>query len=75
MAQDPGIEMGLFVVSGNHGGLTQVAGKIERAIYESLAFRYMARNWHPNHGTQANFRKLFGREVRIGFCPSAAGCP
>ena len=61
LAQDPGIERSLFIVSGNHGGLTQVTGKIERAVYESLAFRCTACNWHPSHGTLANFRKRFGR--------------
>ena len=49
--------------------------KIERATYDSLAFRYIACNWHPNHGTLANFRKRFGRGVQIGFRPSTAGCP
>ncbi|MBK6907280.1 MAG: IS1182 family transposase [Rhodocyclaceae bacterium] len=34
--------------------------KIERATYDSLAFRFVAGNQHPDHDTLANFRKRFG---------------
>jgi transposase len=33
--------------------------KIERATYDSVAFRYIAANTHPDHDTIANFRKRF----------------
>ena len=33
--------------------------KIERATYDSLAFRYIACNRHSDHDTLANFRKRF----------------
>jgi len=33
--------------------------KIEEATYDSLAFRFMAGGWHPDHDTIANFRKTF----------------
>lgn len=36
--------------------------KIERATYDSLAFRYIACNRHPDHDTLATFRKRFGKE-------------
>lgn len=36
--------------------------KIERATYDSLAFRYIACNRHPDHDTRATFRRRFGRE-------------
>jgi transposase len=41
--------------------------KIERATYDSLAFRYIACNRHPDHDTLANFRKRFGREFESAF--------
>ncbi|GJL74731.1 transposase, partial [Nitrosomonas sp.] len=33
--------------------------KIERATYDSVAFRFLAANQHPDHDTIANFRKTF----------------
>ncbi len=33
--------------------------KLEQATYDSLAFRYIAANDHPDHDTIANFRKRF----------------
>ena len=36
--------------------------KIERATHDSLAFRYIACNRHPDHDTLANFRRRFGQE-------------
>ena len=33
--------------------------KIERATYDSIAFRYIAANTHPDHDTIATFRKRF----------------
>jgi transposase len=41
--------------------------KIERATYDSLAFRYIARNRHPDHDILANFRKRFGKEFEAVF--------
>ncbi|MGB5011561.1 MAG: IS1182 family transposase [Candidatus Dechloromonas phosphoritropha] len=41
--------------------------KIERATYDSLAFRYIAYNRHPDHDTLANFRKRFGKEFELAF--------
>jgi transposase len=41
--------------------------KIERATYDSLAFRYIACNRHPDHDTLANFRKRFGKEFETVF--------
>jgi transposase len=36
--------------------------KIERATYDSLAFRFIACNRHPDHDTLATFRRRFARE-------------
>ena len=33
--------------------------KIERATYDSIAFRYLAANTHPDHDTLATFRRRF----------------
>jgi len=41
--------------------------KIERATYDSLAFRYIACNHHPDHDTLANFRRRFAREFEAVF--------
>ena len=37
--------------------------KIERATYDSVAFRYISANTHPDHDTIANFRKRFLDEL------------
>src|SRR4030067_501134 len=38
--------------------------KIERATYESLAFRFLAGGLHPDHDTLAHFRKTFLTEIQ-----------
>jgi transposase len=37
--------------------------KIERSSYESIPFRYLAGGLHPDHDTNANFRKMFLPEI------------
>ncbi len=37
--------------------------KLERSTYDSVAFRYIAVNSHPDHDTIANFRKRFLKEL------------
>jgi transposase len=46
---------------------TYSSRKIERATYDSLAFRYVACNRHPDHGTLATFRRRFGEEFQSAF--------
>jgi transposase len=41
--------------------------KIERASHDSVAFRYVAANTHPDHDTLANFRRRFLKEVQALF--------
>jgi transposase len=41
--------------------------KIERATYDSLAFRYIACNCHPDHDTLATFRRRFSNEFEDVF--------
>ncbi len=38
--------------------------KIEQATYDSLAFRYIAANTHPDHDTIATFRKRFLEDLK-----------
>ena len=44
--------------------------KLERATYDSVAFRYIAANDHPDHDTIATFRKRFLPELT----PPTQGC-
>jgi transposase len=37
--------------------------KLERATYDSVAFRFVAANQHPDHDTIAAFRKRFLKEI------------
>ena len=37
--------------------------KLERSTYDSVAFRYIAANSHPDHDTIATFRKRFLKEL------------
>ena len=41
--------------------------KIESATYDSLAFRYLACNRHPDHDTLATFRRRFGHQFESAF--------
>lgn len=41
--------------------------RIEAATYDSLAFRYIAANSHPDHDTLCTFRKRFAAEIESLF--------
>ena len=41
--------------------------KIEAATYDSVAFRFVAGNHHPDHDTISGFRKRFLPEVKVWF--------
>src|SRR5687767_13962585 len=41
--------------------------KLERASYDSVAFRFIAANQHPDHDTIAAFRRRFVREIESLF--------
>jgi transposase len=41
--------------------------KLERTTYDSVAFRYIAANDHPDHDTIATFRKRFLPELAALF--------
>ncbi len=58
----PELLLGLIV----YGYATGVfsSRKIERAAHESIPFRFIAGNMHPDHDTVANFRKQFLSEIQ-----------
>src|ERR1700675_3636826 len=41
--------------------------KLERATYDSVAFRFIAGNEHPDHDTIATFRRRFLKEIEALF--------
>src|ERR1700759_184797 len=41
--------------------------KLERASYDSVAFRFIAANDHPDHDTIATFRRRFLPEIEVLF--------
>ncbi len=41
--------------------------KIEAATYDSVAFRFVAGNHHPDHDTIAEFRKHFLGQIKVWF--------
>ena len=46
---------------------THSSRKIERATYDSLAFRFIACDQHPDHDTLASFRRRFGEQFAAIF--------
>lgn len=57
MPYDPKVLLSLLFYGYATG--TFSSRKIERATYDSVAFRYIAANTHPDHDTIATFRKRF----------------
>lgn len=57
----PALLLGLLV----YGYATGVfsSRKIERATYDSVAFRFIAANEHPDHDTIATFRRRFIKDI------------
>ena len=57
----PALLLGLLV----YGYATGVfsSRKLERASYDSVAFRFIAANEHPDHDTIATFRRRFLKEI------------
>jgi len=61
----PELLLGLIV----YGYATGVfsSRKLERASYDSVAFRFIAANEHPDHDTIAAFRRRFLKQIEILF--------
>ena len=64
-AYDPRVLLSLLFYGYATG--TFSSRKIERATYDSVAFRYIAANTHPDHDMIANFRKRFLSQLEILF--------
>jgi transposase len=64
----PEVLLGLLV----YGYATGVfsSRKLERATYDSVAFRFIAANDHPDHDTIATFRRRFLKEIEELFADS-----
>ena len=61
----PSVVLGLLV----YGYATGVfsSRKLERATYDSVAFRFIAANQHPDHDTIATFRRRFLKQIEALF--------
>lgn len=67
-AHHPAVLLGLLIYGYANG--VHSSRKIERATYDSVAFRYVAANTHPDHDTLATFRRrFFFLFVRLGEVP------
>ena len=66
----PAVLLGILV----YGYATGVfsSRKLERATYDSVAFRFIAANEHPDHDTIATFRRRFLEGDRGAVRPGAA---
>ena len=64
-AHHPAVLLGLLIYGYANGVYS--SRKLERATYDSVAFRYVAANTHPDHDTLATFRRRFLKEVESLF--------
>lgn len=64
-AYHPAMLLGLLLYGYATG--TYSSRRIEQASYDSLAFRYIAANSHPDHDTLCTFRKRFLGEIKSLF--------
>jgi transposase len=64
-AHHPAVLLGLLIYGYSSGVFS--SRKIERATYDSVAFRYVAANTHPDHDTIATFRRRFLPQVKALF--------
>lgn len=64
-AYDPKMLLGLLFYGYSTGVFS--SRKIEQATYDSVAFRFIAGNHHPDHDTIATFRKSFLPEIKVWF--------
>ena len=64
-AYHPAMLLALLIYGYTTG--TYPSRRIEQATYDSLAFRYLAANTHPDHDTLCAFRKRFLKEIEALF--------
>ena len=60
-AHHPAVLLGLLIYGYASGVFS--SRKIERSTYDSVAFRFVAANTHPDHDTIASFRRRFLPQV------------
>ena len=60
-AHHPSVLLGLLIYGYASGVYS--SRKLERATYDSVAFRFIAANDHPDHDTIATFRRRFLTEI------------
>jgi hypothetical protein len=70
----PGYRFGLLPpgAAAGHSGVWLCNGvfssrRLERATYDSVAFRFIASNDHPDHDTIATFRRRFLKDIEALF--------
>src|SRR6201998_2924329 len=61
----PKVLLSLLIYGYATGGVS--SRKLERATDDSVAFRFLAANDHPDHDTIANFRRRFLKEIEALF--------
>jgi transposase len=61
----PALLLGLLVYGYANGVFS--SRKLERATYDSVAFRFISANDHPDHDTIATFRRRFLKEIEALF--------
>jgi transposase len=61
----PALLLVLLIYGYTTGGSSR---KLERATYDSVAFRFIAANDHPDHDTIATFRRRFLKDIRGCSC-------
>jgi transposase len=64
-AYDPRLLLSLIFYGYSTGVFS--SRKIEKATYDSVAFRFIAGNHHPDHDTISSFRKRFLVEIKLWF--------
>lgn len=64
-AHHPAVLLGLLVYGYANG--VHSSRKIERATFDSVAFRFVAANTHPDHDTLATFRRRFLKQIETLF--------
>ncbi|MGH8711957.1 MAG: transposase, partial [Burkholderiales bacterium] len=64
-AYHPGMLLALLIYGYATG--TYSSRRIEQATHDSVAFRYLAANAHPDHDTVCAFRKRFLKEIEALF--------
>ncbi len=69
-AYHPGMKVALLFYGYATG--TFSSRKLEKATYDSVAYRYICANSNPDHDSINRFRKRFGKELGVFVCTDTA---